>query len=135
DTSLADAPDAPDTEAPETEPTQGDVADTRSAEPSADTSPAPTTVPEPPADRDTTTESRPADAGSPPVPTRFADIKPVAESSDLDAEAVSAVLLSPDDTPTPEPDAYGDIAAAGGTGTNSGDSPPEPPKNLPQSRP
>lgn len=130
DTSLADAPDAPDTEAPETEPTQGDVADTRSAEPSADTSPAPTTVPEPPADGDTSTESRPADAGSPPVPTRFADIKPVAESSDLDAEAVSAVLLSPDDTPTPEPDAYGDIAAEGGTGTNSGDIAAERPKII-----
>ena len=56
---------------------------------------------------------------APPVPTRFADIKPVAESSDIDASTVRAVLLSPDDTPTPDPEAFADVTASGGTGTNS----------------
>ncbi|AVZ38343.1 hypothetical protein CT688_01405 [Dietzia sp. JS16-p6b] len=123
DTSLADAPQSTESDAAETAdtedaadtkdavdaetrsseieaaPTQDDIAATRSAEPA------------PP---------RPATDTSPPVPTRYADIKPVAESSDLTADSVTAVLISPDDTPTPEPDSYGDIAAQGGTGA-SGD--------------
>ncbi|WP_238556323.1 N-acetylmuramoyl-L-alanine amidase [Dietzia sp. UCD-THP] len=116
DTSLADAPESAESDATGTEdaetqssetrsseieevPAQDDIAATRSAEPAP---------------------ARPATDTSPPVPTRYADIKPVAESSDLTADSVTAVLISPDDTPTPEPDSYGDIAAQGGTGA-SGD--------------
>lgn len=59
---------------------------------------------------------------APPAPTAYADIKPVADSSPLPAggDGVSAVLLSPDATPTPAADtgdgSYGDVSAKGGTG-------------------
>lgn len=135
DTSLADAPDAEPSEAEPAAPepaerearTTGpaedaDVAATRSAEPEPTSAPpaGPTTEAaaeaQPAEDADATTS--PADSDAPPVPTRFADIKPVAESSDLDADSVTAVLLSPDDTPTPEPGTYRDVAATGNAGTH-----------------
>ncbi|MGN7156300.1 N-acetylmuramoyl-L-alanine amidase [Dietzia cercidiphylli] len=100
----AEASEAPEPEAADTpatgspaSPAQNDVAATRSAEPAP---------------------ARPASADAPPVPTRYADIKPVAESTDLRSDSVTAVLISPDATPTPDPEAFGDITAQGGTGAN-----------------
>lgn len=134
ETSLADAPDAEKGES------HSDVASTRTAEPTREDAPAaddksaaekapasddkpdadaaPAQDTEPADDADTKSEPASADRNTPPVPTRFADIKPVAESSDLDSESVKAVLLAPDATPTPEPDSYGDVAATGGKRTN-----------------
>ncbi len=123
DSSLADAPDA-DAEAPDTQPgSHADAdadADTDAAEAPADEdiaartdTPAAETAP-----ARASTPATPAFDSAPPVPTRFADIKPVAESSDLDASTVQAVLLSPDSTPTPDPDAFADVSATGGTGTD-----------------
>ncbi|WP_253919071.1 N-acetylmuramoyl-L-alanine amidase [Dietzia psychralcaliphila] len=93
ETPASDTADAPATETP----AQSDVASTRSAEPAA---------------------ARPATGDTPPVPTRYADIKPVAETTDTDATDVTAVLLSPDDTPTPDAESFGDITAQGGSGVN-----------------
>ena len=136
--------DAPDAEASETEPADEDIAATRPTEdaedaedagntgnagdtedagqapepvaPSSSSSlPAPTSAPARP---DTDDAADRADS-TPPVPTRFADVKPVAETTDLTAADVTAVLLSPDDTPTPDPEAFGDITAAGGAGVDS----------------
>ncbi|MET3860897.1 uncharacterized protein with LGFP repeats [Dietzia sp. 2505] len=122
DSSLADAPDVTEnaesgtTESGTTEsgpagtaspeaPVQNDVAATRSAE----TSPAEATPSAP---------ARPATDDAPPLPTRYADIKPVAETTDTGATDVTAVLISPDATPTPDPESFGDITAQGGTGAN-----------------
>ena len=52
----------------------------------------------------------------PPAPVGYADIKPVAEASDMATDQVSAVLLTPDDTPTPPAEEFEDIAAKGKTG-------------------
>ena len=120
DTSLADAPDA--AEAPADEDVAATRADDSAAQPAAESTPAddptatpaPTTPPAP-----TAAPAPPATDSAPPVPTRFADIKPVAESTELDASTVQAVLISPDKTPTPDPDAYGDVTASGGTGTSA----------------
>ena len=136
DSSLVDSPDA---ETPDSEPADEDIAETRPTEQAPDpvtpssspSSPplAPTSAPAPTAtdntaDTGSVDDARNADAtdrasSAPPVPTRFADVKPVAETTDLTAENVTAVLLTPDDTPTPDPEAFGDITAAGGTGADS----------------
>ncbi|KAA0919861.1 hypothetical protein FQ137_01610 [Dietzia sp. ANT_WB102] len=131
DTSLADAPeattegdeksDAPRPAPAATEPAVDESAAdaSRSEAPRADTDVAATRAAEPPSPAGpSSAPARPATANTPPVPTRYADIKPVAESSDLGAESVKAVLISPDNTPTPDPDAFADITASGGTGTN-----------------
>ncbi|AWH91108.1 hypothetical protein A6035_01785 [Dietzia lutea] len=114
DTSLADAPEAtPDEPAPASG--DEDVAATRAAE----SAPTPSAVPTPAAPAGpTSAPARPAADDAPPAPTRYADIKPVAESSDLDPDSVQAVLLSPDDTPTPDPEAFADVTASGGTGAH-----------------
>ncbi|HIW67230.1 MAG TPA: N-acetylmuramoyl-L-alanine amidase [Candidatus Dietzia merdigallinarum] len=135
DSSLADAPDA-DVEAPDSGPDAADS--TTDADAGADSADAPadediasradesadedagedaapaapTSAPAAPA----SAPSTPAFDSAPPVPTRFADIKPVAETSDLETTDVKAVLLSPDKTPTPDPEAYADVTARGGTG-------------------
>ena len=134
DTSLADAPEATgdepapagtdtateddanaDTEADAGAPADEDVAATRAAE----SAPTPSAVPTPAAPAGpTSAPARPAADDAPPAPTRYADIKPVAESSDLDPDSVQAVLLSPDDTPTPDPEAFADVTASGGTGAH-----------------
>ncbi|MGN7226065.1 N-acetylmuramoyl-L-alanine amidase [Dietzia maris] len=151
DSSLADAPEvtvpddeaapapaepaedvapAADTGAAESAAADADVAATRAAESAAPRTSAPAGP--------TSEPARPAADGTPPVPTRYADIKPVAETSGLDAgsgstdsgsavsgstdsiepASVKAVLLSPDDTPTPDPEAFADITASGGSGTH-----------------
>lgn len=110
DTSLADAPEA---EPAATEPAPGeaevparrDVAATRAAEPAA-------------SEPSIAAPARPSADAVPPIPTRFADIRPVAETTDLDPESVTAVLLSPDAAPTPDAEAFGDVSANGGTGVN-----------------
>ncbi|MCT2265172.1 N-acetylmuramoyl-L-alanine amidase, partial [Dietzia cinnamea] len=126
DTSLADAPEATPDEpakadtrsADEAEaPTDEDVAAARTADPAPTPSSAPT--PATPAGP-TSAPARPASDGTPPAPTRYADIKPVAETTDLDPSSVTAVLLTPDATPTPDPEAFADVTASGGTGA-SGD--------------
>ncbi|HMT50794.1 MAG TPA: N-acetylmuramoyl-L-alanine amidase, partial [Dietzia sp.] len=104
DTSLAGAPDAPAEPAP-AEPAAPEPA------PAEPASPTPAPAPARPA-------ASAADDVSPPIPTRYADIKPVAETTDTGADSVTAVLISPDDTPTPDAEAFGDIAATGGTGAN-----------------
>src|SRR5699024_1143539 len=119
------APAAADTGAADSAPAVADVAATRAAEPAAPRTSAPAGP--------TSEPARPAAAGTPPVPTRYADIKPVAETSGLgagsgsadsgstdsiDPASVKAVLLSPDDTPTPDPEAFADITASGGSGTH-----------------
>ena len=138
DSSLADAPDADATAPDASEPPADEDVAARTDEPAdkdtssdradaadeAASSRATTPAPAAPADGQATqtdagSRSEPATGATdtaPPVPTRFADIKPVAETSELDASTVQAVLLSPDKTPTPDPDAFGDIAATGGTG-------------------
>ena len=143
DTSLADAPDAETAEAgsagadpadtettdagtTDTETTTGDDAaspgtgEARAAETPTQNDVAATSTSEPaPADATGPAPARPAADDAPPVPTRYADIKPVAETTDINADSVTAVLLSPDDTPTPDPEAFGDVAAQGGTGTDA----------------
>lgn len=107
DTSLADAP-AP-AEQKRDEPMPADIAATH---PTAAPAPAPA-----PAPAEQKRDVKSDDA--PPVPTRFADIRPVAESTALDADTVKAVLLAPDAAPTPAPGGYGDVSAEGGTGVNA----------------
>ncbi len=130
DTSLADAPEAPASDAAaEPAPADRDVAATRadtradtsstgaSAADSGEAATAPATEPAAaPTPAAAPAPARPSTDSAPPVPTRFADIKPVAEATALDASTVQAVLLSPDTTPTPDPDAFADISATGGTG-------------------
>ncbi len=123
-TSLADAPEATagddepagDSEKPETTAAESadDIAATRTAEPA----PAPAAAPAPSIPVPAGPAAKPDSDDAPPVPTRFADIKPVANSTDLDPSTVKAVLLSPDTTPTPDPEQFADVAASGGTGTN-----------------
>ena len=119
DTSLADAPNAP------AAPAAPEV--TAPDEPAEPAAPEPTEQAEPAAPAPAAAPARPAsDDVSPPLPTRYADIKPVAETTDISSGAdagtapgsVTAVLISPDDTPTPDPEAFGDIAATGGAGAN-----------------
>ena len=77
----------------------------------SENAPAPNTAPAP-ADIAGTPQQN-----TPPAPTAFADIKPVAEQTPASGMGASAVLLSPDQTPTPEADTgYADVAADGGTG-------------------
>ena len=134
DSSLADAPDAAgekatdetatdendpgrfevkadDATAADAAPADKDIAARSDAPAEAASAPAaePTAAAEPAADAE---KSRPS-VGTPPIPTRFADIKPVAETSELDADSVQAVLLSPDKTPTPSPEEFADISASG----------------------
>ena len=129
ETSLADAPDATadgheSATGPEASP---GASDPGAADPADDAVPdgaaAPADVSPTDADVAAMRASEPAADGTPPVPTRYADIKPVAESAALDADpmdadSVKAVLLSPDSTPTPDPEEFGDVAASGGTGTH-----------------
>lgn len=127
DSSLADAPDAdataPDAESDAAEaPADEDIAAHTDREDTADEATptrAKTPAPAAPADESGSAPATGATDPAPPVPTRFADIKPVAETSELDASTVQAVLLSPDKTPTPDPDAFADISATGGTGTDA----------------
>lgn len=131
DTSLADAPEVPEATEPGTEPTEAEATEAEATADEPDDS-TPTTAPEgrdESRDADVaatrpTEDSSPAparttsDDDTPPVPTRFADIRPVAESSPLDADTVKAVLLAPDATPTPDAEAFADVTASGGTGAN-----------------
>lgn len=141
DSSLADAPDASDETAADAgdpdrfevkaddagaddaAPADKDIAarsdaPAEAAPESRESSPTPDAAEpaEAPAPAESPEESRPS-VGTPPIPTRFADIKPVAETSELDSDSASdsvqAVLLSPDKTPTPSPEQFADISASG----------------------
>jgi uncharacterized protein with LGFP repeats len=131
DTSVADAPEATESgeaersgsepaqsESAQSEPAQSESAESRPTESGPTESvPAVTPAPATPAQKDVAA-TRSSTDDAPPVPTRYADIKPVAETTDTGVADVTAVLLSPDDTPTPDPEAFGDVAAQGGSGVN-----------------
>lgn len=113
DTSLAEVPQAEPAPA-EPAPTEA-AAEGAPAEPGAERAVAEPAVVGSPAAEPAAAEPS---AAVPPIPTRYADIKPVAETTDTDPASVTAVLLSPDATPTPDPEAFGDVSAAGGTGVD-----------------
>ncbi|MFN3338512.1 MAG: N-acetylmuramoyl-L-alanine amidase [Dietzia sp.] len=126
DTSLAAEPEASETGTTGSEASESAESTTAESEP-AESETAATPAPRTPAQNDVAaTRSaepapvRAATGDAPPVPTRYADIKPVAETTDLETDSVTAVLISPDATPTPDPESFGDITAQGGTGA-SGD--------------
>ena len=129
-TSLADAPDADAEDLEVTAESEDAKADPAPAERDAEAAPAeaaddiaatrdaePAAAPSEPAPSAPAAE--PASDDAPPIPTRYADIKPVADTADLDASTVKAVLISPDATPTPDPDAFADVAASGEAGHNA----------------